>query len=580
MNNWITQEARFIGLYHKKTQIPCQDAIAQINTAEMTLAVVADGVGNLCNSHIASRAAVEATQKWFQSNLKKLSGASKAEALIKSDLLPTLRSNNLVQAQKHGVMEDSMDCNLAFVCILPKYGFALCGVLGDGAVCVLHQEKAFVITSIGSFSANGTETIMLPDASSRINLHTCNLSDGKYLGFMVMSDGLDGEIYRKNSHFLCKPAEAYFNAMLLPEESDRKNAIERMLTDLPDELDDDISLVVISNDQRTQPYTLPHAPTWRCTCGYRNSLVQPFCGSCNEPIEYIYRDVNLGSSLPDFFYDLNRDPLREQQLLNLPSEPAHTPTPQAPQPNTQDRPRNFTAPPKRTARSPVTPIIINTPPKAEMRSSQSNAKPSTSANTPSASATSSRPQNPPTPEQPNHSMGGSFPQRELRIPDDALFRGTPTSSKGTPPPKKGGDKERPDRAPHKTLELPNTPIAIAAIIYIIFLSIAVVVAHIRISLLTAELHTYTQTSVVETTSKDVYEVISGSADLWPIEDGVKVNHRICRLDYGDKLERLDDQTQNIDGIEYIFVRCEKNGEIHEGWCNLLKLSPVTPQDTP
>ena len=95
-------------------------------------AVIADGVGSLPKSGFAAKEATSFALDWLQDNSRSLMDANNPEHLLR-ELLPYVRSKVLRTARMRGISESSMDCNLAFVCVLRSANRVLCGVLGDCA---------------------------------------------------------------------------------------------------------------------------------------------------------------------------------------------------------------------------------------------------------------------------------------------------------------------------------------------------------------------------------------------------------------------------------------------------------------
>lgn len=524
MNNWITFSRVCVGSSHLSSQLPCQDALRELNTPQLVLSVAADGVGSLCNSHIAADAAVSSTVNWFEENYRDLSHPNAADLAIRTGLIPALQRSIALAAQDNGVLPDTMDCNLAFACILPAYAFAIWGVLGDGAVCVFRRDRQYVLSAANSISANATETILQRDAAERLRLGACPLADGQLLGFLVTSDGLEGEIYDKTSMLMRRNAELYFNAMLLPTEQEREAAILGLLERRPRELDDDISLSIISSAQRTQSITLPPPPSWLCSCGSRNSLNSSACTNCRTSFQKLYEGVDFGSSMELFFLDLNQDPQRESGLLyrNRPKPIGKNIRLSA----GQKVRRNVSAGTSGSAGQEVLSVRSNVhSPKKE-----------------------SLPKAPPAGEENEPSVDTPLQLREPQIKDLS----------------------------GRSVRISTGFIAAClAAVWMIGLSILLFYAHHRISVLEDRLSSQTQVLAPGEPAIGSYIVTATSAKLLRMEDG-EVESVLTRLDEGSLLERLDHQELLVGDVVYIRVRTESG---LEGWCNLDSLTEAVPQET-
>ncbi len=172
-----------------------------------------------------------------------------------------------------------MDCTLLFVCIHKRYNVALIGQLGDGAICKIHMNSAELFYIPDKRIANSTDTVMYcDDASFRLSL--VDLRTESIIGFVITSDGLDGEIY---STLGCvnKITQEYFNALLSHPNDTNTNINELIDTATSCKaslLDDDISLAILSQAQHE--IVLPDDVTWLCQCGNRNNVQNTRCSLC------------------------------------------------------------------------------------------------------------------------------------------------------------------------------------------------------------------------------------------------------------------------------------------------------------
>ena len=527
MNNWITFRRVCIGSSHRSSQLPCQDAMCACNTPHLVLSVAADGVGSLCNSHIAAEAAVNNTVKWFEENYLSLTHPDAADPAMRSSLIPALQQSIRQSAQANGVRPDTMDCNLTFACILPEFGYAIWGVLGDGAVCVFRKDRQYVLSAANAISANGTETILQIDAAEQLRLGACPLADGQLLGFIITSDGLEGEIYNKTSLLMRNNAQHYFNAMLYPTDAQREEAILALLNQLPRELDDDISLGIISNAGRSQSIALPPYPTWLCTCGTRNALGSTLCTNCSMNFQQLYGDVDFGSSVELFFLELNQDPQRESALLRRNDQIRSVKINHPRQRNRSSRSANQT---KEAKADIATPAPSGQSVVSTRRSIPMPPKQSRGQNNEDTVQTSENNKSQPADPQPKH-------------PDNAPFRLNPT-----------------------------VIFACIATIWLVILSILLFCACHRISVLEDQLSSYSPGLSADVSPVGRYSVASSSAKLMRMTDG-QIESVLTRLEEGSILERLDHQTFTIGDVVYVHVR---TADGLDGWCNLSALNEEAP----
>ena len=332
MRKWHGTSYIKTGWSHEYANQPCQDAVFFVQTEHYILAAVSDGVGSLPNSQIASNATVEAVHEWFIGNLKDIKRQKHDLDWFSMDLIMFVRAALQAAAKRNMVELDTMDCNLAFAFILPG-DCALFGSLGDCAVCVIGKES-HVLTS-SSALANGTDTILSTNSEQRLCMTWQSLLDDRIHGFLLTSDGLEGEIYYKNSNIIRKRAEAYFNALMSDWAQDQ---IESLVKELPDSFDDDISIAVLSCS--TQAITLPEDPTWLCICETRNPITTSRCTNCNADFVELYKDIVQGKKREAFFAALNRNPAEERKRIGLPPLQVDIPVSKVKIPPTHQPPPN------------------------------------------------------------------------------------------------------------------------------------------------------------------------------------------------------------------------------------------------
>ena len=320
MSKWMIGSCVKQGLSHIDEGKVCQDHIACDTNESGTCmaAVLADGLGSRGHSELAARASTKAAVKWLLENSEWLCEAPDAAAVIRNQLLDRAKSSIRDVAREQMLDVEDLDCNLAFLCVQISRKKAIFGHLGDCAVCVLDGKPRVLTAQNGS--AIGTNTVMSarPD---EIQMEIIDLNE-KVNGFILTSDGLDGEIYRKNSTFVRNAAKDYFNTVFEAEPND---ALARKVQDLQNsrgsQFDDDISIVVVS--QAKEPIDLPRDPLWLCRCGTRNPLTASYCTKCHADFLSLYPHgvINQFKSLDEAIVYLNAHPDEERAVLGLPPAP-------------------------------------------------------------------------------------------------------------------------------------------------------------------------------------------------------------------------------------------------------------------
>lgn len=331
MNKWMIGRCLQQGLSHINEGKVCQDHMEyDTNDAQTCIAaVLADGLGSRVYSELASRAATKAIVKWLLENSDWLCDAPDVVEVIQNQLLDRAKSAILDTARERMLNVEDLDCNLAFLCVQIPQKKAICGHLGDCAVCILDGKPRVLTAQNGS--AIGTNTVMTarPD---EIRVEVLDINE-QVNGFILTSDGLDGEIYRKNSTFVRNVAKDYFNTVFAAEPD---AALMQKVLDLQNskgsEFDDDISIVVVS--QAKAPIDLPQDPRWLCKCKTRNPLTSSYCTNCHADFLSLYPHsfINRFDGLDQAILHLNEHPQEELAVLGLPPVPVQKPAVKAKKP--------------------------------------------------------------------------------------------------------------------------------------------------------------------------------------------------------------------------------------------------------
>ena len=318
------------GISHAHSGRGCQDSVLVIEGANCLVAALADGIGSRDHSEIAAEAAATGLCRLFSEYRPEQLNAIFSDALsaeesvhVKNRLIDVVSKAIDESAKNQHLAVSSMDCTLVFVCVMLNKNQAMIGRLGDSAVCVIRKEGESEAISARSLSANRTHTLLQTDAARHFELRVVDLSDEDIVAFILTSDGLNNEIYMKNSEWVCHNAEKYVNAVCLETSDKAKNRITVLLDTLTRDYDDifrdDISYAVLSRAK--EPISLPDDPNWLCTCGTRNHLWETYCRSCHMDFVKLYRNVDFaGESKAAFFSRLNADEARERRTIGLPSK--------------------------------------------------------------------------------------------------------------------------------------------------------------------------------------------------------------------------------------------------------------------
>ena len=320
------------GLSHEKAGTPCQDSVIVKEDAHCIVAALADGLGSLKHSDVAASTATQTVWELFASV-----GAhpikfetSEGKQAFAQDIVQRVANRIQETAEQMGAAPSEMDCTLLFVYISKDHNYAITGRLGDSAICVIAQDGSIAINDSNQ-SANGTSAILDKDAHEHMEIAFWDVRTDNIQGFILTSDGLDNELYRKGSVYVNKAAEDYFNAVLTP---DAQKIIQEKIGELTahedSPFDDDISIAVINRADAPVPF--PDDPTWLCTCGARNRLQDTYCYKCGKDFSILYQNVRFREhgGKAAFFLEINKRPEEEAKIIGLfpkpePKQPAVTP---------------------------------------------------------------------------------------------------------------------------------------------------------------------------------------------------------------------------------------------------------------
>ncbi len=319
------------GLSHETAGTDCQDSVQIHEDDRCIVAALADGLGSLKYSALASQTATAAACQWLsstdQENLRL--DTPDREAQFRAEFSGAVAAAVRNTASQKNLKLRSLDCTLAFVFLSKLHGFALAGIIGDSAICVISKSSSLVMTDSGGL-ANSTRAVQDRDAGAHMLLRRFDLDAEDILGFILTSDGLDNDIYIKGSPHVNQAAEDYFNALLEPNPVQVVDEIVSELVKYPDTpFDDDISVAVVSRAE--SKIQLESDPTWLCSCGCRNILQNTYCVECYQDFTKLYSSIRFREhgGKAAFFKKINQDPAAERKLVCPSSDSAPVSEPRA-----------------------------------------------------------------------------------------------------------------------------------------------------------------------------------------------------------------------------------------------------------
>lgn len=325
MSKWKYTSYLKKGLSHEKAGTKCQDSVIVQEDEHCIVAALADGLGSLKYSDVAASTATLTVWELFASlgHNKITIESDEGKQAFAKDIIQRIAQKINDKAVGMGVPTSTMDCTLVFAYISKDHNYAITGRLGDSAICIITKDGSIAINDSNQ-SANGTSAILDEDAQEHMEISFWDIEADKIYGFILTSDGLDNELYRKGSVYVNKAAEDYFNSVVIS--TDPKEVIQSKIAELTAEedspFDDDISIAVIN--RATSAISFPDDPTWLCTCGERNRLQDTYCYKCGKDFSVLYQNVRFKEhgGKTAFFLEINKRPDEEARVIGL-----HTKTP-------------------------------------------------------------------------------------------------------------------------------------------------------------------------------------------------------------------------------------------------------------
>ena len=331
MDQWKYGQCVKTGLRHRRYGADCQDFVFAAEDENCIAVALCDGLGSLPASGYAAKytsiAVCRILQQCATYDFRRF--ASDKSGLLK-DLLERVNAALAKRFAEMHIDRKLADSTLAFVFVSKTFGFCYAACLGDSAVCLIKKSGCECLTESNAHSES-TASVDMKNPWMYAAQAIVDLEDGDFLGAVLTSDGLDGEIYTKDSSLVFKATEYYFNAMLA---ADAEGALDERLTAIQTEYgdyyDDDISVAVLSRAEKRMKF--PDDPTWLCRCGARNDLTETFCAHCGSDFMNVYHKINFNKygGRAMFFRYMNRHPDLEKKVIGLHEierRVTHTPPP-------------------------------------------------------------------------------------------------------------------------------------------------------------------------------------------------------------------------------------------------------------
>lgn len=308
------------GKAHIQKGMPCQDSVFQLEDENCIVLALCDGIGSLPQSgragQLASMAACHILRRCAELDFYHY--AETPDGMMK-DLLEKI--DGFISrkfGESHSVRSQG-DSTLAFIYISKRYRFVYAGCLGDSAVCLIRKSGNICLTE-NNPNVESTATVNMRNPWKYSKTALFRLDSDDFLGAILTSDGLDGEIYAKNTSQVYQNAAYYFNA------AQRNNMqkviaarVEYLVAQSDSCFDDDISVAVIS--RAGTEVAFPKDITWMCSCGFRNRLDDTYCQKCGNDFIDVYRHVSFdkyGGKVAYFRYANQHPEYEKKTILTAP----------------------------------------------------------------------------------------------------------------------------------------------------------------------------------------------------------------------------------------------------------------------
>lgn len=324
MEQWKYGQYIKTGVRHQKHQLPCQDSVFFAQDDNCLVAALCDGIGSLPESALAAKVAAVAACRILQkcARIDFRVHASNPGGMLK-DLLEQVDRYVAAKFEQRGIDRESGDSTLAFVYISKKFDYGFAASLGDSAVCLIQKSGNLCLTESNAHSES-TATVNMRTPWEYAKSEVFDLKDDGFLGAILCSDGLDGEIFAKNSIQVYQNAAFYFNAVQSEDfEKTVADKLEPMINEYGDYLDDDVSLAVLS--RAAEEVSFPDDPTWLCLCGARNTLDETYCSVCGADFMDVYRHISFeryGGKTQYFLYANRRPEFEYNSIRKAPDDGA------------------------------------------------------------------------------------------------------------------------------------------------------------------------------------------------------------------------------------------------------------------
>lgn len=309
MRQWKYGYTIRTGEKHLRTGAVCQDSVFALEDEKCIVMALCDGIGSLPLSGRAAQLAAAAACHILRkcADISFYHHAEVPNGMMK-DLLESVDRFVTGKFREEGADRSQGDSTLAFVFVSKffDFGFAGCLIRKSGNICLTESNA----------NLESTASLHIREPWRLAKSEAFRLGDD-FFGAILTSDGMDSEIYTKNSSQVFRRAQVYFNAAQSGNVEQTLAALaERAVRQSGGELDDDISIAVLS--RAAGDVIFPQDVTWLCACGARNRLENSYCFRCGRDFLTLYSRVSFAKygGKTQFFRYANQHAALERRILD------------------------------------------------------------------------------------------------------------------------------------------------------------------------------------------------------------------------------------------------------------------------
>ena len=238
------------GTQHIYHNIPCQDDIQTYHQNNISIAILADGVGSLSHAEIGAKNCTIFALEFFKKNAKAILDKPSDFRL---ELLNYIKEMQSEYAIKHNFLVKDMQSTLLF--FMHDTTHFVYGHIGDGAIVVYDIEnKIHTSTQEKINNFNGTHTWLSDYQHMRLSFGHVN----ELYGYAMMSDGVQDALMIKKTNQVVPALKTKFIDFLIDNKELYVQSVFKEVIEGPfrSQSHDDMSLIVSAKTKIGSDYII------------------------------------------------------------------------------------------------------------------------------------------------------------------------------------------------------------------------------------------------------------------------------------------------------------------------------------